>query len=83
MPTTRSATPHNRYEYDHVGDSTKDLDSKSLVEALSKAKKSMIVCGSTVFDRVDGDALFAKVQQLAASTSSTVNVLHTAAGQVS
>lgn len=69
------------FDYNHLGDSPASI-AKSAKKALSGKKNAMIVCGSSVFDRADGDAIFAEIQKVAAAAGATVNVLHTAAGQV-
>jgi len=68
------------FDYEYLGDSAASLAKASAT--LKGKKNTMIICGSNVFEREDGDAIFASVQKLAAATGSTMNVLHTAAGQV-
>lgn len=69
------------YDYDHLGDSAAAV-AEAGAKALKGKTNAMIVCGSHVFERADGDAIFAAIQELGASTGATVNVLHTSAGQV-
>lgn len=80
------------YKYHHLGDSTASLEnvksSQFFKDHLSKAKKPMIILGSSALQRADGAALFARTQQLCSelresgSSWCVLNVLHRVASQV-
>ncbi|CAD5125050.1 DgyrCDS13293 [Dimorphilus gyrociliatus] len=80
------------YNYQHLGDTTTSLEniksSQFYKEHLSKAKKPMIILGSSALQRADGTAVFAKTQQIsnelkeAGSSWRVLNVLQRVASQV-
>jgi len=77
------------YKYAHVGTSLKDLKkfAKDYAENV-KAEKPMIIVGSGVFDREDGEALHAELHKIAEDLGcikdgwNGFNVLHRAASRV-
>lgn len=80
------------YNYQHVGDSTVSLEniksSQFYKDHLNKAKKPMIIIGSSTLQRADGAAIFARTQQLCnelrepGSSWRVLNVLQRVASQV-
>ena len=69
------------YSYDYVGagpDSLAELASRQF----AWGERPMIIVGQGALARDDGAAVLAAVAQIAAKTSATINVLHTAAARV-
>lgn len=82
------------YDYDHIGNSPRDLDkisngSHPFAAKLKAAKRPMVILGSAATNRQDGVALYAAAARIAKDAMTgkdphwnAFNVLHTAAGRV-
>lgn len=82
-----------RYSHEHLGDDPNILQQivngqHPFSKKLKEAKKPLIIVGSETLERVDGAAILAAAQSLAAQTSGNssswkvLNILHKVASQV-